>query len=415
MTTYDYRAKDRAGNTVTGSVEADSERDAAARIREMGQYPLQIKASRGASTPPPSPSASEGVRGRSSTMERRTHDEAGSALARYIIFPLWTGVNIGALALFFRQLGTMLEAGMSIAEALGSQGTRMTGRLGRLVREMAGAVRDGRRFSDELARHPRVFSPLVISLVRAGEAGGLLESMVKRIASYLEYEIRVRRKISLALLYPCVIFVFIVVTPHIPALFLEGSRAFFSNLWGSLRIWLPWLVLGIVAAKLLGQFEIPRIVWDSVKIVPPVIGTCARKVAMCRFSRALALLYSAGMPLAEAVHASADACANAAIGRKVKFAIPGLRAGKSLSESLGRTGALMPVVMDMVVVGERTGNISDVLEKAAEYMEDEVDASITKIGIALFVLTLLAAGAVVLVMVVRFYSGYFTGIMNAGE
>jgi len=165
------------------------------------------------------------------------------------------------------------------------------------------------------------------------------------------------------------------------------------------------LIISVIVLKLLLQFDSARIIWDSVKTIPPVIGTAARKVAMSRFSKALAVLHSAGLPLAQCVAISADASANLAIARGIKRAIPAIQSGEGLTESLAKTGCVSPMVLDMLATGERTGSMTTVLDKVAEYMDGEVDATLHKMGIALFVLCILVAGAIVLMMAASSYLG----------
>lgn len=393
---FSYKAKDKAGNTVTGSIDAVDERAAAAQVREMGYLPMDIRPVRSA------PAA-------------RKTSEAGSILARYLIYPFWTGVNIRSLAAFFRQMSTLLGAGMSMSEALRSAGSRTRGRLGCIIAEANDAVMRGELLSSAFGHHPRVFNNMILSLLRAGETGGLLVQMIDNIASYLEYELSVRRQISKAMFYPGLIFFFIIVMPHVPTLILNGEYAFLVSLWSSLKIWLPWFIVMIIVMKFLFQFESIRLIWDLVKITPPVIGTTARKIAMSRFSRALALLYSAGLTVSEAVRVASDACANVYIGRKIQYAIPALNAGQGIVESLEKTGAVMPMVLDMLVMGEKTGNLGSILQKTADYMDEEVDATIHKLSIVLFVLSILIAGIIVGAMVIQFYAGSINQTMEAGQ
>jgi len=384
MPTFSYKAKDKSGNTIAGSVEAIDEHAAAGIVREMGHLPMEIRISH-------------------ATHPAVRSDEAGSVIARYLIYPLWTGVNIRMLAIFYRQLATLMSSGMSLSEALRSLGTRTRGRMFVIINEMQEHVQAGGRMSETMARYPRVFNMLQLSLVRAGEAGGLMESMIERIASYLEYELSIRSKISKIMFYPILILIAIVFIPHVPTAVLKGGGAFSTEVWGSVRIWLPWAICAIVLVKLLLQFRVFRYIWDIVKIQPPVLGTMARKIAMSRFSRALAVLYTAGMPMSESVNVAADACANIAIGSGIKHAVPAIQSGHGLTESLAKTRMVIPMVMDMLLVGEKTGSMDGVLNKVADYMDDEVDSTIHKAGIVLFVLMILIAGGIVLKIVLSQY------------
>ena len=136
---------------------------------------------------------------------------AGNVFVRYLIHPLWTGVNIRHLMFFFRQLETLLSAGMSLSEALRSIQGRSGGPMAGILRGAQSRVQAGGRLSDEMARHPRVFAELQVSLVRAGEESGMLETMAGRIASYLEYEMTIRRRVAMATFYPFLLVIFLII------------------------------------------------------------------------------------------------------------------------------------------------------------------------------------------------------------
>lgn len=398
MPVYAYKAKDSAGNTRTGTLEADSERAAAAMIREAGGLPMDIRLAGGPARQPVSAS------------------QPRSPFVRYLIDPIWTGVNLRALVFFFRQLATLLSAGMSLSESLRSVGSRTHGRLRRIIEEAALNVQGGGRLSDTMARHPRAFGSLPIALVRAGESGGLLAGMTDRIASNLEYELTIRRRLAKVMFYPFVVFAFIVFTPHLPTLVLKGGREFGIELWRSIHLYLPLVAALCVLLKLIMQFRPCRLVWDTVKMAPPVLGPMARKVAMSRFCRAVSDLYAAGVPIGEALTVAADASANMSVACGIRRALPSISAGEGLTQSLSRAGVLTPIVLDMLSVGEKTGNMDAVLIKAAEYMDQEVDATIYKTGIAIFIVAVLVAAWVVLQMAISFYVGNVNNAYNqAGQ
>lgn len=394
MPTYYYKVKDRSGKTRTGSIEAPSERTAAAMIREAGGLPMQIRLADGAHSPAPAPVA--------------------PAVVRYLIHPLWTGVNIRGLMFFFRQLATLLRAGMSLAEALRSVSERTNGALGRILRQAHVRVQGGGRLSEELSRHPRVFSSLQISLIGAGEESGSLEMMTDRVATYLEYEMSVRRRIVAATWYPVLILAFAGLQPVLVEMVIGSANAALALLLHQVWAYVVPIVLVVVAAKLVFQFFWPRLIWDTIKTGLPVLGMISRKIAMSRFSKALALLYSSGVPVSRAVSIAADASANTAVAEQIKKLVPALSEGQSLTQSLARSRVILPVVMDMLAVGEKTGNYDAVLQKVAGYMEDEVDASIHKLTVVLFVLMIVGAGAVVLTGLVAGYSEIFGGILREG-
>ncbi|MDH7602880.1 MAG: type II secretion system F family protein [Armatimonadota bacterium] len=394
MPRFIYRAKDNAGNSVSGALEAESERAAAALIRQKGYWPIEIRV----------------VSGQHSDAHGTRTPNRG--LAYYLIEPIWTGVRLSDLAFFYRQLATLLASGMTLAEALSTISRRMRGRLGRIVREAAVHVQNGQPFSDTLARYPRVFSPLQLSLVRAGETSGVLDQMIGRIASCLEYELTIRRRIASATFYPKLLAICILVIPLVPKLVLQGSAAFLRAVWVQVGPLAVGLVLLVVFLKLVFQFEFVRLIWDCAKLQFPILGWTARKIAMSRFSRALAALYEAGVPIAESVAVAADACGNIYLARKLKGALAGLRSGATLTESLAGTQAVSSIVLDMLATGEKTGSTGSVLNKVADYMDEEADSTLQKVGPVLFVGAVLIAGVIVGFMVVNFYAGYFGQLLG---
>lgn len=398
MPLYEYKAKDRDGQTVSGTVDAPDQYAAAAAVRELGHFPMDIREARARRAGP-------------------QNGEAGNALARYLIYPIWTGVNLKMLALFYRQLATMLAAGMSLAEALRSLENRTRGRFGVIIAEMRENVSCGGPMSAAMMRHPKVFSRLHTALVRAGETGGLLERMIDRIAGYLEYELKIRALIAKALIYPIIILIFAwlasICVPALPKLVNEGFTPFIHIVGPSLLQGLIWVIAIIVVLKLVFQFYAPRLVWDCVKVHIPIAGANARKIALSRFSNALAVLYAAGVSMADSLDVAADACGNLYMGRAIKCAIPALQSGRGLTESLARTRVISPMVLDMLAVGERSGDMDATLSKATEYMDGEVDSSIHKIGIALFVVMILIAGILVGSIVVGFWQKFYSSLAGA--
>ena len=391
MIKYNYTAKTLDGKVINGNLEASSESEAVSLIRELNAFPIKI------------------------TKEKAAKSEDGNAFVRLFIYPFWTGVNLKNLAAFYRQLSTLLAAGMSLSEGLNSISSRTKGRLGVIVVQAMDHVRNGGRFSEIIEKHPRVFSYLQLSLIRAGESGGSMDKMISNIADYLDYEINIRRNISKALFYPIIIFFFIIVSPALPALIMEGFDAFAKIVLARLMSWVPQTLIIYLLLRFLLQFQIARLVWDNIKMVPPVIGTAARKIAMSRFARAFSVLYNSGVQTSEALSIAADATGNIAIATNLKKAVPAIRSGRGLIESLALTGAIMPMVMDMLAVGEKTGNFSVVLEKTCDHLDQEVDSTLHKVGIMVFVLSLIAAGIVVGFMVLSSYTTHFDDVLKTAE
>lgn len=365
-------------------------------IREAGGFPMEIRPVR----------PSRDVSGKSTL---------GSAFLRYFVYPYWTGISLRSLLFFYRQLTTMLSAGMSLSEALRGIGQRARGPMGHIVRKMHSHVQSGGRLSDEMSRHTQAFGPLDIALIRAGEQSGLLEPMADRVASHIESEITLRRRVITALLYPCLILLLIFFFPALIALVVHGAQAGALVMWAQFQmIGIPILVI-LIVCRFLFQFKPVRCAWDVVKIQPPVLGTMARKIAMSRFSKTLALMYSSGVPIAQAVSISADACANIAIGGSIKKVIPALNNGQSLAKSLQETGMMLPEVVDMLDIGEKTGSYDETLQKIAEYMDDETKTTLRKLPIVLFVLMMVIAGMLTYLTVLGGYTSYINQVYKLGS
>lgn len=390
MPLFEYKAKDRQGKTRSGTVEAADEHTVAAMIREKGAYPLDIR-----------PAVTH------SAEATTTQGEAGSYIVRKLIYPIWTGVNLRALVFFYRQLAVVLNAGMSLSEALAGVGERTKGRLGRIILEFKTAVQNGQKLSEQMARHPRIFSSLQISLIDAGERGGLMEVMMDKIATYLEYELSIRHKLSRIMFYPLLLVFFIITLPYLYILISRGFKAYAVLVGSKIAPIALFFLAAVVVAKLLIQFRPMRLIWDFIKTCPPVLGTLAAKLAMTRFSKAFASLYSAGLPVASAVVISADTCGNLFFSSRLKTAARDLSSGMMLSEALKKTGVLLPLVLDMISTGEKIGNPGPVMEKVAEYLDDEIESTLYKLGIALFVVMMLIVGGMVLMVLLNKYLALF--------
>ncbi|MFQ3548272.1 MAG: type II secretion system F family protein [Armatimonadota bacterium] len=387
MKNYTYSAKDKNGNTIKGNIDAEDERSAALSIRQSGLWPITIVVTKNS--------------------KQQSLQYAGSPIERYLIHPLYKGVSIVSLALFFRSMATFASSGMSVSESLRHLGQRTKGKLGKIIRDAQKRVETGGKFSDELSRHPYIFNMMILSLVKAGESFGKMDVMLDKIASALEYEISIRRLISKVSFYPIIVFLMIIIIPHIPNLFLEGGVSFINSLWASVRLWLPYVFIVFIILKLLFQFDSVRYLWDLIKINIPFFGKVAHKLALSRFSKIMAITYNAGLNMSDCVKISGESSGNMAINKALKKAIVSLQSGRGVVESLTRTKVLNPMVMDMLATGEKTGVYDNVLNTAAEHMESECDNAIQAMSVMLFVSLILIAGFFVIRIVINFYTQYY--------
>ncbi|MEN6520475.1 MAG: type II secretion system F family protein [Armatimonadota bacterium] len=393
MPDFNYKAKNRAGEIVTGTVEAVDSRSAAGKIREMGCWPLELRE------------------------ERTRQSAAPSQSVGFSAF--WSGVSLRSLTIFFRQMATMLKAGMSMGESLDSIGRQKgTGRIQVLAVRAAEHVRNGGMLSNFLAMHPRVFTPIQIGLVRIGETSGAMDSMIEQIACYLERELDIRRKFSKITLYPKIVGVFIIAA----VLFLNPIskvKEIIDQGWPRVQAILTSELLPVLLVCAILYFLIKVLLlippvhygWDYVKTTFPVLGAVSKKLAMSRFTSALSVTYKAGVPLAQAVELGSDAVGNAVISRAVRSSIPQLREGGRLSDALEKTGKIPEMVLGMMTTGEKTGSMDLVMDKVGEYYNNEAEATLEKFGYILFVGLIVIAGIIVCKILIDFYQSY-TGLVG---
>lgn len=388
MPVYRYTAKNQQGGTVTGLVEAEDTRRAAGIVREMGLLLLDVR-------------------------PERTMDvgQAEQAVMQKVVYPVYSGVSVRDLAVFYRQLATAVRAGIPIHRALISVAEN-TGkpRLRRVVQAVVNDLMQGKTLAKAMRQHPHVFDELQVALIQAGEEGGLLDSMLERLADYLERDYRLRLKIRAGTFYPKVLLVAGIFIPKIPILVVGGGLVPY------LRETVGWAgpillaVLAVVAVfRIALQMEPVREAYDSLKLMVPGIGGLVRQLAMARFSRALAALFSAGVPLQRAIGISALAADNAYLTKRLRTAVTAVEHGQSLSDAFRRTGVMPPLVLDMLSTGESTGSVDAMMDKVAEYYEQETDVKSHQAVIALSVGVYLLIALWIASMIIGFWQGYASG------
>jgi type IV pilus assembly protein PilC len=391
MPTYQYTAKDNTGQTRSGVLEAETNSVAVAQLRDQGLWVTQLQARGGVTTPA---SAQSGPR-------------------PSLIDPLWTGVSLQDLAFFFRQFATLIDAGVPLSQGLSSLSLQAPNpKLRRIVADIALQVQNGSQLSAAMGRYPWIFSSLQLRMIEAGEAGGLLDRMMLRIADYLEREYEIRQKIKQRTLYPKIVLVAAIFIPQIKLLIFDGLMAYLhATVFAVLPIVL-W-ALAIWALFRLG-FQWPpfRYLYDTVKLNLPVVGGLIRKQVTGRFARGLAALYGAGLPVSRAMAWAADACGNPRVADMIQRQAPRIERGDSLTDSLAATGFFSPVALGMVATGEQAGNVDGMLHKLADFQEAEADHASHQMVIIGSTLFYLLIALFVAATVISFYGGYARGITS---
>lgn len=347
--------------------------------------------------------------------------EQRSYIARAVWGPVVGKVALDHLAFFFRQGATMFAAGVPIVQALTTLSNQSSSpKLKGIIKETAEHVKAGRPISAGLQRYPEVFSPVIVSLIRAGEEGGFLDEAMATVADYLDREIVLRN------LYKRVTFMpkLTVITS---ILIIVGANLIIDRLGGSEKLWSPltqvstWFILTPI---IIGLFLFLRIglanpavkyIWDTVISNIPYLGTTMRQLSMAKFGRAFGALYRGGVPMVKALQLSADACGNEFLRARMYPAYKGLERGSGVTETFRATHAFNPIVMDMVHTGETTGNLDHMLNKVAEYYEGEAEVRSHKtgqvVGVALVILVAVYIGYVV----INFYSQHYGNMMKSAE
>lgn len=392
MATFSYKIKDKSGNTHAGSIEADDRRSAVSELQGMGYWVLDAREA--------------GV---------RTGDSWNpiGLFVRHVFTPVFGGAPIRSVAVFYRQLATMITAGLSLSQALNSLGGRApTRRLSAIAREAARQVEGGGRVSDAFARHPVMFPELHISLLRAGEAGGSVDRMLERIADYMERDYKIRQRLRMATLYPKLLVLAVIFIPSLPTLVLEGGRPYLDETLARLVPLLLWVTGLYVGYLLLCQVPVFRYGVDLCKLAIPKIGSTVKMLGLSKFYRAFASLYDAGTSPSMAISHASRVCGNWFLTRKLQSAIPMVESGRSFTEAMEQTRIMPRMAIDMLAVGEQAGNVAEMVDKVADFTENEAEVQTHQMTMILGVLLILGVALFIGFQVVGYYMGYYNQILN---
>jgi type IV pilus assembly protein PilC len=312
-------------------------------------------------------------------------------------------ISIGApvksqeLVVFTRQFATMIDAGLPLVQCLEILASSAENpRLKDILQDIKGQVESGSTFSEALAKHPKVFSPLFVNLVAAGEAGGILDTIMNRLAIHIEKMVKLRRRIKSAMIYPATVLVVAVgiivlmlwkviptfekmfsdfgggSLPWPTAMLINLSHGFVNNAhWFTLS--LVTLVVGSIAAL---RWDKTRYYIDKAILHMPLLGPVIRKIVVARFTRTLGTLISSGVPILDAMDIVARTAGNMVVQEGIEFTKDRLAEGQNMAQPLGETGVFPVMVAQMIGVGEQTGALDAMLGKIADFYEDEVDVAV---------------------------------------
>jgi type IV pilus assembly protein PilC len=401
--TFSYNAIDAQGKKSKGTIEAPNEAAATHMLRSRGEVPIGLT-------------------------------EAGQGLQREVKIPGLGGrVKLKDLAVFARQFATMTSSGMSLLRSLSILEEQTSALpLKKAIAEVRTDVAGGGGLSASMAKHDRVFPRLMIAMIRAGETGGMIDKALIQIAESLEKDTALRGKIKGALTYPAIVLGFTFVLIAAVLIFIVPIfEAMFKNLGGELPAitqflvdashnmgWIGPLIIGVSAG---GSFAYKRqlrssadfrLKVDEIKLRMPVFGPLLRKLAMSRFSRNLGLLLNVGVPVMQALSVVGETTGNEVINVAMKDVQATVRDGQPMSTALRNHKIFPEMVTHMIEVGEESGQISQMLDKVADFYDREVDEAAESLTASIEPIMVLVMGAVVGGMVICLYLPMFTIYQN---
>ena len=395
MAEFAYEARARTGELRKGTIEADDEDGVMNKLRAMQLSPTKVK-------------KKISLRG----------------------FKLGSGVSIKDLVTFTRLFATMIDAGLPIVQCLDilqSQTENKT--FSEVLKDVKAHVEQGATFSDALRRHPKVFDALYCNLVQAGETGGILDTILSRLAIYAEKNVKLQRQVRGALVYPSVV---LVIFAAVLGVLLGWVIPSFKNIFKDLGAEdeLPKLTQLVIAAS---EFFIGHILWVGLFLIAlsvavgwsykrpnikriyhriflhlPVVGNVLRKIAVARFTRTLGTLLSSGVPILDALDIVAKTAGNVVVEEGIQYTRQRISEGKNMAGPLLETNVFPPMVVQMVGVGEQTGALDAMLNKIADFYEDEVDVAVGALTSLIEPVMMVGLGGTVGVVLIAMYLPIFS-------
>jgi type IV pilus assembly protein PilC len=401
--TFHYNSIDATGRKTKGTVEAPNEAAASHLLRSRGETPLELSA-------------------------------AGQGLNRDLKIPgLGNRTKLKDLAIFARQFATMTASGMSLLRSLAileeqTSAATLKKALGEVRTDVAGGV----SLSTAIGKHDKVFPRLMVAMIRAGEAGGMIDRALEQIAESLEKDTALRGKIKGALTYPAIVLAFTFVLIAAVLIFIVPVfENMFKNLGGELpgitqflvdtshnMWWIGPLFVGlgiggaVMYKRRMRESESFRLSVDRLKLRMPVFGSLFSKLAMSRFSRNLGLLLNVGVPVMQALAVVGETTGNEVINAAMKDVQQAVRGGQPMSSAMRLHKVFPEMVVQMIEVGEESGQISQMLDKVADFYDREVDSAAESLTASIEPIMVLVMGAVVGGMVICLYLPMFTIYQN---
>jgi len=396
MSTFAYKVRDRTGKIFTGNMEGENRNSVVSRLREMDYFITSVSEKRG-----------------------------------NILFSkqinLFQSIKFRDLTIFYRQFSTMVNAGLTLVNSLDILIEQVENKaLSNVITLIKSDVEAGSTLADAMAKHPQAFSELYLSMVRAGEIGGVLDEILNKIADLMEKEYALRQKVKSAMAYPVFItgaatlmgiFMLTFILPQFVGVFAQfgGELPFLTqilvtatNLFN--RYWyIFFVVIAALVAAFLAYIKTPngKLNFDKFKLSAPIFGEINRKSAVARFTRILGTLIKSGVPILEALQVSSNAIGNLVVSSAVLGAKTKIKEGQSISGPLAASGVFPPMVTQMIMVGEESGELEEMLINVAKFYDEEVDRTVEKLTAIIEPVMMLGIALVIGVMVIAMYLPIF--------
>jgi type IV pilus assembly protein PilC len=398
--TFDYKVRDKSGSLVEGQLEGDSMALVVRRLREMGYMPISV-------TP-------------KSVVSFNTEIKIPGISGR---------IKLREIAIMTRQLSTMVDSGLSVVRSLGILANQVENpELARILNEVRTDLEHGSSLSVACSKHPKAFSKLYCTLIQAGEVGGNLDDVLTDLAETIEKQAALNKTIKSAMTYPAVVLsvmvcifsaMIIFIVPvfqnlfkslggklPLPTRILIGVSDVVTSVWVLLVIAI--IVVGIIGIRKWTATESGRRIWDKAMLKPPIFGELFHKVALARVTNTLGSLIGSGVPILEALDISAETAGNVTIGNVLLEAKAGVREGRPLADPLREhENVIPPLMVQMIEVGEQTGELDGMLKKVAAFYDQEVEVTVNNLTALLEPLLTVVMGIGVGAMVISLYLPMF--------
>lgn len=389
MTTFAYRARTKSGRIVADTMESDTKASIISKLQQMDYFPIEVVEKSGKDT--------------------------GFSIKKEISLQRSRRVRAKDITLFTRQLSNLINAGMPLLKAL-TVLARQTenGKLAEMIKDLKNEVQDGKALSDALAKHPQAFSKLYLGMIKAGEAGGVIEVILNRLADFSEQQQALKDKVKSALAYPVItslvgvgtiIFLLTFVIPRFVTMFQDIGKtlplptriliATSNILKGYWWFYLPVILLAGFIIRQYAKKDEGKMVLDRIKLNLPLLGKMLRKVAIANFTRTLGTLIKNGVPILTGLNMAKDTIGNRVIAQELVRIHNNVKDGDSLARPLARSKEFPPIVADMVAIGEETGKIEDTLVNVADFYDAEIENTVKTLTSLLEPIIILIMGVVV--------------------